>query len=308
MHFAQHNECVATEFGEYVMSDSGNTRSGIIRNVQRVAFALAASASLIAANTYAAVDVTWGLTRSDVGYSSSVYASTATGGTYTYTGADGDADASNDISMTISGWAATGSNPSGGINNYDSDLIHYGHGLGLYRSNDSDHEIDNLGTDEFIVFHFSEPVSLATYSFGWVDTDADSTLLAYDPNNDGFHTGSETNASLGLQSSETIGDLLSNGWDAIAHYPGTSAAPQTIDTTGETASIFSSYWIIGAYLSDITPQLSGGLHKKDAFKLASLGVMRNPPDEPPGGEAPIPSSAYLFLIGLAALGRKLRAN
>lgn len=289
------------------MSESGKTKSRFTECIKRTAMVIASSAALVAVNVYSAVDVTWGLKRSDVGYSGSVYASTATGGTYTYTGNDGDANPANNINMTISGWATSGTNPSRGINNHSSSLVHWGGGLGLDRPNDG-HAVDNRGHDEFIVFHFSEPVSLATYSFGWVDQDADSTLLAYDPNNDGFHSGSQTNATLGLQPSETVSDLLSNGWDAIAHYPGNGTAPQSIDTTNETSDIFSSYWIIGAYLSDITPQLSGGLYKKDAFKLASLGVMRRPPDEPPGGEAPIPSSAYLFLIGLAAFGRKLKTR
>jgi len=283
------------------------SENGITNCIKRVFTAMVSATLLVTFSAYSAVDVTWGLTRSDVGYSSSVYASTASGGDYTYTGNDGDVDLSNDLTMTISGWAETGQDPSGGILNYDANLIHYGHGLGLYRSNigDSDHEIDNLGPDEFIVFRFNEPVSLASYSFGWVDTDADSTLLAYDPNDDGFHDDTETNSSLGLTSSDTIGDLVSNGWNAVGHYAGNNTAPQTVDTTTETSDIFSSYWIIGAYLSDITPLLSGGLNQKDAFKLSSIGVMRHTPPDTPNGEAPIPSSAYLLLLGLAVFGRRL---
>ena len=263
---------------------------------------IAASVSLLIAPTiYAAVDVTWGLKGQDVSGSNSIYASTATGGTYTYTGNDGDTNASNNVSVKISGWAQ---HYDDRIYNHNSQLIHYGSGLGLYHQyNDGDHEIDNAGYQEFIVFHFDEPVSLSTYSFGWVDTDADSTVLAYDPNGDGLHTGSETNSDLGLTSSDSVSDLLTNGWDAIGHYEGNSSAPQSIDISSDTADIFSRYWIIGAYLSDITPLLSGGSYKKDAFKLASLGVMREPTDTP-DGETPAPSSAYLLLIGLAVFARR----
>ncbi|MGH1374001.1 MAG: exosortase-dependent surface protein XDP1 [Cellvibrionaceae bacterium] len=258
----------------------------------------AASLALFASlGVNAAVDATWGLKRSDVGYSYSVYASTATGGTYNYVGNDGDSDNSNNITANISGWAETS-----GIRNYNSNLVHWSGGIGLDRSNDG-HAVDNSGSDEFLVFRFSEPVSISTYSFGWVGNDGDSTLLAYDPNNDGFHDGYESNASLGLQSSQDIGDLISNGWDAIGHYAGNSNNQQTINPSTDTQDIFSSYWIIGAYLSDITPLLSGGLHTKDAFKLSSIGVMRHTPDTP-DGEAPIPSSAYLILLGLALLRRQ----
>lgn len=249
----------------------------------------------------AAVDVTWGLKGQDVSGYNSIYASTATGGSYTYTGNDGDTNAGNNVSVRISGWAQ---NASDSIYNHDNRLIHYGSGLGLYhQNNDGDHEIDNWGYQEFIVFHFNEPVSLATYSFGWVDTDADSTVLAYDPMGDGLYNGSETNANLGLTSSDSVSDLITNGWDAIGHYEGNSSAPQNINISADTNSIFSSYWIIGAYLSDITPLLSGGSYKKDAFKLASIGVMKTPND-PPNGETPAPNSAYLFLIGLAVFARR----
>lgn len=254
--------------------------------------------SALSAN--AAVDATWGLTRTDVGYSNSVYASTASSGTYNYIGNDGDSDNSNNITANISGWAETS-----GIRNYNNNLVHWGGGLGLDRSNDG-HAVDNSGSDEFLVFHFSEPVSISTYSFGWVGNDGDSTLLAYDPNNDGLHSGYESNAALGLQSSQDIGDLVSNGWDAIGHYAGNSNNSQTIDPSNDSKDVFSSYWIIGAYLSDITPLLSGGLNTKDSFKLSSIGVMRHTPDTPPpSGEAPVPSSAYLLLLGLALLRQKI---
>ncbi len=263
---------------------------------------IAASASLLFSSAVnAAVDVTWGLKGGDVSNNNSIYASSATGGTYTYTGNDGDSNTSNNVSVRISGWAQ---NNNDQIYNHDHRLIHYGSGLGLYhQNNDGDHEIDNWGYQEFVVFHFDEPVSLATYSFGWVDTDADSTVLAYDPNGDGHHQGSESNSDLGLTSSDSVSDLIANGWDAVGHYEGNSSAPQNINISSDTSDIFSSYWIIGAYLSDITPLLSGGSHKKDAFKLASIGVMRKSPDTP-DGETPVPSSAYLLLIGLAVFARR----
>ncbi len=277
----------------------GNT--GVNAGIKNSVITAASLLFLSAMGVNAAVDATWGLKRSDLGYSYSVYASTATSGTYNYTGNDGDTDSSNNITANISGWAETS-----GIRNYNSNLVHWSGGLGLDRSNDG-HAVDNSGSDEFLVFRFSEPVSISTYSFGWVGNDGDSTLLAYDPNSDGFHSGSESNASLGLQSSQDIGDLISNGWDAIGHYAGNSNDQQTINPSSETQDIFSSYWIIGAYLSDISPLLSGGLNTKDAFKLASVGVMRHTPDTPPpSGQAPIPNSAYLLLLGLVLLRQRSR--
>lgn len=279
------------------------SNTGVRVEIKRALLAVTSLMLLSALSSQAAVDVTWGLKRTDVGYSNSVYASTATGNTYNYTGNDGDSDNTNNIIANISGWAETS-----GIENHNSRLVHWGGGLGLDRPSDG-HAVDNSGPDEFLVFRFSEPVSISTYSFGWVGNDGDSTLLAYDPNADGFHSGVESNSALGLESSEDIGDLISNGWDAIGHYAGNSNNVQTINPSNETQDIFSSYWIIGAYLSDITPLLAGGLNTKDSFKLASIGVMRHTPDTPPpSGEAPIPSSAYLLLLGLALLRQKSKTS
>lgn len=256
------------------------------------------------AATQAAVDISWGLKSSDVGYSSTVSANQATGGNYTYTGSDGS------TTVTVSGWAGTGTTPSGAINNYNSSLVHYGHGLGQYRSNngDSDHEIDNLGPDDFLVFQFSEPVSIASYSFGWVDTDADSTLLAYTDS----LSGSLSTDQLGLTSSaapggNTIANLVNNGWSAIGHYDGNSTAPQSVDPSADTADVFSSYWIIGAYLSSISPTLYNGTKHKDAFKLASIGVMRDKPGTP-NSETPVPASLSLVLLGLFMLRKRLAST
>lgn len=248
---------------------------------------------LPAATAQAAVDVTFGLSSYDVG--GSQYASSATSGSYNYTGSDGS------TTVTISGWAAN--DGGGGLYNQNGSLYHWEGGLGLYRGgpwwNEDDHEIDNSGPDEFLVFQFSEPVSLANYSFGWVDTDADSTVLAY-----GNDSNSLTNSQLGLTSGDSIGDLVSNGWNAIGHYNGGNYAPQTIDPSANTGNVFSSYWIVGAYLSDITPTLAFGSNRKDAFKLASLGITLQPRDNPPG--VPVPATLTLTLAGLFLLRRRLR--
>jgi hypothetical protein len=256
------------------------------------------AASLLSLHAQAAVDSSWDFRSSSLGVSSGTWTSTATGGSYSFLGSD------SSTTVTISGWTAnndnnSGDNTVGTIQNRDSKLIHYGGGLGMNKSSGDDHEIDNFYYDEFVVFEFSEPVSIASYSFGWVDTDADSTLLAYtdDPE------GPNTNAELGLTNSDYVGDLVANGWTAIGHYPGNDTAPQTIDPSGDTANVFSSYWIIGAYLSDITPLLAGGTDKKDAFKLASVGVMK-PGDTPPSGETPTPGSVPLIALGLLLLYRK----
>ncbi|WP_439136269.1 exosortase-dependent surface protein XDP1 [Pseudomaricurvus sp.] len=236
----------------------------------------------------AAVDPAWDFTGP---YATSSGSTTSNGMIFQST--------NSSLTATVSGWADT--SDDGRIENFNSELQDFGSsGLGLDRSsrNDGDHEIDNEGHQEFLVFNFSSPVSIAGYNFGWIDTDSDSTLLAYQgPDSD-----------LGLTQSDGTEDLVSHGWTAIGHYLGGNNT-YSMDTSGQTGGIYSSYWIIGSYLSDVTASsfnfnVNAG---KDAFKLSSLNASTRPPDTPPPtGEAPAPASLGLLLGGLYLLQRRVK--
>lgn len=243
--------------------------------------------ALASAHSQAAVDPAWDFTGS--------YSTTSSGFVFQST--------NSSVTATVSGWADTSSN--GSIQNFNSELVQYGsNGLGLDRrtENDGDHEIDNLGHQEFLVFHFSEPVSISGYNFGYIDTDSDSTLLAYQGNNN----------DLGLSSNDGTEDLVNHGWTAIGHYLGNSGT-YSVDSSGQTSDIYSSYWIIGSYLSDVSANLFSNSrysryadNNKDAFKLSSLNSSTRPPSSPPTSEAPAPASLGLLLGGLYLLQRRVK--
>ncbi|MBU3070866.1 hypothetical protein KOI40_13650 [Aestuariicella sp. G3-2] len=244
--------------------------------------------SLASLDSQAAVDPTWDFTGS--------YSNTSAGLLFQST--------NSSMTATVSGWADTGA--YGGINNFSNELVQFGSsGLGLDRQtvDDGDHEIDNYGHQEFLVFHFSAPVSISGYNFGYIDTDSDSTLLAYQGAND----------DLGLSSSDGTDQLVDHGWTAIGHYLGNSGT-YSVDSSGQTGGIYSSYWIIGSYLSDVSANLFSSSWysytdgKKDAFKLSSLtsSTPTTPPGSPPTSEAPAPASLGLFLGGLYLLRRRVK--
>ena len=211
-------------------------------------------------------------------------------------------DTSSSLTLTVSGWTEY----SGSITNTNNYLGNNGYGLIIDRPNDS-HMIDNGGADEFVLLSFSEPVSLVNYSFGYTGSDYDSTLLYWD--------GAEPTAVSDLPlAGLNTNALTSNSWAAVGHYANTYAYDSNGSTSGgddvigagtQSSSIYSSHWIIGAYMSDITAAVycdtvDGG---NDFFKLSSVDINRRPSDG--GGEVPSPAPLALIAAGLFLLRKRM---
>ena len=182
---------------------------------------------------------------------------------------------------------------------------YYSGGLGITSLGEStgspQHAVDNNGVIESMLFTFSDGVSGSSYTdkvnlsavtFGWVSGDSDFSVYAY--------TGAGAGNPLGL----TYTNLTSNGWTLIGHYNGGSAgAMHTI-----TNSVYSSYWLVGAYNG-----VGGSLDTSDDyFKLASVTGTACASSTTPGcgGTPPtsVPEPGTLLLIsgGLLCLHRYSR--
>jgi hypothetical protein len=176
----------------------------------------------------------------------------------------------------------------------------YGGGLGVsyLESSSSDHEsavtpgspnhaLDNKGRFEFILFDFGvgNPTILDKVITGWVEEDADITVLA------------KTGAGDPDPNEKNIAGLTTNGWSLVGHYNGTSDDSQEIDVnSGGTAS---RLWLVGAFDPDFGGDPNGAdrstTHPK---KFDYLKVYALKWDKPT--DAVEPATLLLFTAGLLA--------
>lgn len=166
-------------------------------------------------------------------------------------------------------------------------------GLGI-RHADSEstsspqHAIDNDGRKESILFSFSgDKVNLTSSYFGWISNDSDFSVYAY------------TGAGVGSVSGLTYGNLTSNGWSLVGHSNEASQTNNNGSNKSFANTIFSSYWLIGAYNG------AGADNKLDYFKLktvSGLTCAANPGGQGCGSTSQVPEPGTLLLVGAGLLG------
>ena len=122
-------------------------------------------------------------------------------------------------------------------------------------------------------------------NIGWSQADSDITVMAY------------TGAGVPTLTGKTYDQLIGLGWTSIGNYSDIGTGVNGSGSASVTTSVYSSYWLIGAY----NPLASGGTEgwagKADNIKLASVtGVVKPPSDQ----QVPEPGSMTLF--GVALLG------
>lgn len=222
--------------------------------------------------------------------------------TWTYSGT-GPANEAG-LSASASGISASNATTA----SITASTAYYGGGLGITSLGESTrsphHAIDNNGAIESMLITFSDGVSGSTYAdkvnlssvrFGWVSGDSDFSVYAY--------TGSGAGNPIGL----TYSNLTSNGWTLIGHYNGgnTGSTPTSYNIAN---SVYSSYWLVGAYNG-----VGGSLDKgNDYFKLAKLVGTACPSPTTPGcggtppSSIPEPSTLLLLSGGLLGLHRYSR--
>lgn len=177
------------------------------------------------------------------------------------------------------------------------------------ESTSPEHSIDNDQRYDMVMLSFTSAVKLSSVTLGWSQYDSDITVMAY--------TGAGTPTLVG-KTYDQLGGL--GGWVSIGNYSDvgsiTSTAMGSSSKTINSAGVFSSYWLIGAYNPLANPtggSVTGGWLTPgatttdnntvgyDYVKLASVtGCVSGTTGCTPPGQVPEPGS--LAMVGLGLLG------
>jgi len=181
---------------------------------------------------------------------------------------------------TVTGTVATST-----ISAVQSGLHWYSGGYGITNSTgDNSHAIDNSGYTDFMALNFTSAVALDSITFGYVNGDADFSLLAY--------TGTGTPTLAGQQ----IGNLtLSGGWTLVGNYSNSSVGTVSVNT-GNTSS---SWWIISAYNSKFGGNSAGLDGGNDYMKVFAVACKENGGG---GGGSQVPEPGSMVLLGAGLFG------
>ncbi len=218
---------------------------------------------------------------------------------------------STTLTSSASGWHAANTadamvqdTPLPGVTVYGSS------GLGVTTSGDSStngtHGIDNRRGYDLVIFAFNQAVTLTQITFGYVNSDADFQLFAY---NDAYAGAgpADTNpydnqfAYNSTDNTAPTKGLTNVGWDLLGSYGNApTSTPSVTSVATQTVGRGSKFWAVGAYSSAVLGGTTVGSpdNGDDAFKLQKLCGNLYVTTPPPG----VPEPATLSLLALGALG------
>lgn len=218
----------------------------------------------------------------------------------------------NSLNVTASAWSNTVGSANANASIDDAYLAVYsgGNGLGVVNrdgisgtdgssstdNNESlstvpEHAMDNNERFDSILFSFDQAVKLTSVELGYkYSSEADISVLAYTggaalpANLDSYFNGLSYSA------------LISNGWSLIGNFADLSLGANSVLSA---SSVFSSYWLVGAYNSAFGSG-SGLGTGNDYIKISGLAGERQSQCNGGGcGGGSVPEPTSLMVAGLA---------
>ena len=206
------------------------------------------------------------------------------------------------VNVAVSSWSDTAQGNDDVVEGANLHKINNEYGYGVYNQDENnsyngvDHAFDNAvngwGTKyadfDFVLFSFSEAVTMSGANFGWAVDGSNVSVAAL--NDISLLTGGTS-----TWSDITSGALAKNSFDI-----------EECDTGYTSAFNFTQsaqYWLVGAYnvaFGDIT----NGQTFNDAFKLTAVGFNKNSPNTP--SEVSAPGTLGLFLLSGVAVALRRR--
>lgn len=223
--------------------------------------------------------------------------------------------------VNVSAWSPdrgenTGQPITGSAGNWaNSYIATYGGGFGAASRSEGigigspDHAFDSVapGSFDMALLSFDSSVVVSQFGIGWKGSDSDAVVMRWAGIGSPILTNDGTTA-VGSKNmlNSTIG---SGGWELVNYYLNPAVGNNV--STGADQQKGSSFWLVAAYNTTMSPQPGAGYQGNDAFKLNFLkttnytcpgGGGQNPGGGCGSDNNNTPEPGTLALAGLAAAG------
>tara|TARA_R110001592_G_scaffold126336_1_gene337472 strand:+ start:102084 stop:103049 length:966 start_codon:yes stop_codon:yes gene_type:complete len=200
------------------------------------------------------------------------------------------------------------SSPDHSIDSYQDKICNGDH---IYAGKCHNGNHDNIGYDdedknyEAVLLSFDEAVNITDIGISWAKQSSgpsnkvDISLLAYKPTTNP-NVANGTGSVTGFSNTDTWAGIVSGDWGVVGNYnnmgTGYFSAP---------SDVLSKTWLVSVFNPAFNSGDQGIFSASNGFKLKGVKTREGISfDE--GGEVPVPGTAALFLLGVAALGGSRR--